>query len=277
MKSAWRLALLSVTAVLVGTLSTRADNAGRTRDDRRSQCSAAQERSGKTAEGRFQGKRTARQIQSQRQVAAAQGGYGSSSRARGREWLWPLRSRLWLLARPGSPRHVGRRLWRTLAEQLVARRPLPLQRVDGNLGTRVGQSSRWFLANNPSARVRTGRISGGLAVLVPACGAVLARPRRGMAIRHRQGRFAQREREYRPVPASASSDKLYADALWLFWDNNFESARDHLAAAIKQSPRDARLWYYKALSERALGNEQTARRSAEKGGSSRFSRSRTSG
>ena len=32
------------------------------------------------------------------------------------------------------------------------------------------------------------------------------------------------EREYRPVPASASSDKLYADALWLFWDNNFESA-----------------------------------------------------
>jgi hypothetical protein len=75
----------------------------------------------------------------------------------------------------------------------------------------------------------------------------------------------KREREYRPVPASASSDKLYADALWLFWDNNFESARDHLAAAIKQSPRDARLWYYKALSERELGNDQAALRSAENG------------
>ena len=50
-----------------------------------------------------------------------------------------------------------------------------------------------------------------------------------------------------------------------FWENNFKSARDHLAAAIKQSPRDARLWYYKALSEKALGDEAAARHSAENG------------
>jgi hypothetical protein len=72
-------------------------------------------------------------------------------------------------------------------------------------------------------------------------------------------------REYRLVSASANADKLYADALWLFSDENFKSARDHLAAAVKQSPHDARLWYYKALSERAMGDEKAARQSAENG------------
>jgi len=73
------------------------------------------------------------------------------------------------------------------------------------------------------------------------------------------------ERAYRPVPESATAEKLYADALWLFWENNFKSARDHLVAAIKQSPRDARLWYYMALSQKALGEEAAARQSAENG------------
>ena len=72
-------------------------------------------------------------------------------------------------------------------------------------------------------------------------------------------------REYRAVAASASVESLYADALWLFFDDNFTSVRDHLAAAIKQSPRDARLWYYKALAERATGDDVAARQSAEKG------------
>lgn len=76
---------------------------------------------------------------------------------------------------------------------------------------------------------------------------------------------AKPARAYRPVPESATPEKLYADALWLFWENNFKSARDHLAAAIKQSPRDARLWYYKALSEKALGDATAARQSAENG------------
>jgi hypothetical protein len=73
------------------------------------------------------------------------------------------------------------------------------------------------------------------------------------------------DRAYRPVPESATAEKLYADALWLFWENNFKSSRDHLAAAIKQSPRDARMWYYKALSDKALGDETAARQSAENG------------
>ncbi len=71
--------------------------------------------------------------------------------------------------------------------------------------------------------------------------------------------------EYRAVPVSASADKLFADALWLFSDENFASARDHLAAAIKQSPRDARIWYFKALSERAMKDEAAATISAENG------------
>lgn len=72
-------------------------------------------------------------------------------------------------------------------------------------------------------------------------------------------------REYRPVPTSANAERLYADALWLFWEDNFESAREHLAAAILLSPRDARLWYYRALSERALGDDRAANHSAENG------------
>jgi hypothetical protein len=72
-------------------------------------------------------------------------------------------------------------------------------------------------------------------------------------------------RVYRPVPNGASVDKLYADAQWLFWEDNFQSARDHLAAAIKQSPQDARMWYLMALAERALGDDAAAQKSAENG------------
>jgi hypothetical protein len=72
-------------------------------------------------------------------------------------------------------------------------------------------------------------------------------------------------RAYRPVPAGASAERLHADAQWLFWEDNFESARDHLAAAVKLSPSDARLWYLKALAERSLGDEIAARKSAENG------------
>jgi len=71
--------------------------------------------------------------------------------------------------------------------------------------------------------------------------------------------------EYRAVPASANADKLFADALWLFSDDNFSSARDHLAAAIKKSPRDARIWYFKALTERAMKDDAAATNSAENG------------
>jgi len=71
--------------------------------------------------------------------------------------------------------------------------------------------------------------------------------------------------EFRAVPASATADKLFADALWLFSDDNFTSARDHLSAALKQSPRDARLWYFKALTERAMKDEKAATNSAENG------------
>lgn len=67
------------------------------------------------------------------------------------------------------------------------------------------------------------------------------------------------------MPTNATAEKLYSDSLWLFYESNFKSARDHLTAAIKQTPRDSRLWYYLALSQRALGDETAARRSAEKG------------
>lgn len=69
----------------------------------------------------------------------------------------------------------------------------------------------------------------------------------------------------RAVPAGASAERLYADALTLFWDGDYTGARDHLAAAVKADPRDARLWYYKSLAERQLGDAKAARQSAEVG------------
>lgn len=69
----------------------------------------------------------------------------------------------------------------------------------------------------------------------------------------------------RAVPAGATAERLYADALTLFWDGDYKSARDHLAAAVKVDPRDARVWYYKSLAERQLGDAKAARESAEVG------------
>jgi hypothetical protein len=74
-----------------------------------------------------------------------------------------------------------------------------------------------------------------------------------------------REMKLVPVPKKASAERLYIDAVVLYFEDNFESSRNHLAEAVKQSPRDARLWYYKALAERAMGDESAARNSAEKG------------
>jgi hypothetical protein len=72
-------------------------------------------------------------------------------------------------------------------------------------------------------------------------------------------------RPTRAVPAAASAEKLFADAMFLFFDGDVASAREHLAAAAKQAPRDARVWYFKALAERALGDESAARTSAANG------------
>lgn len=75
----------------------------------------------------------------------------------------------------------------------------------------------------------------------------------------------QREIRVVPVPKKAGVDRLYIDAIVLYFENKFESSRNHLHEAVKQSPRDARLWYFKALAEKAMGDENAARGSAEKG------------
>jgi hypothetical protein len=70
---------------------------------------------------------------------------------------------------------------------------------------------------------------------------------------------------YEPVPTGISADQLYASGRRLYFEDNLKSARDHLAAAAQQEPRDARVWYFKALAERGLGDLDAAGKSAENG------------
>jgi tetratricopeptide (TPR) repeat protein len=58
---------------------------------------------------------------------------------------------------------------------------------------------------------------------------------------------------------------LYDRAVALYWDNDPEGARELLTRAVERAPRDARLWYFKALAERALGDTRAATASAQRG------------
>lgn len=58
---------------------------------------------------------------------------------------------------------------------------------------------------------------------------------------------------------------LYDRAVALYWDNDPEGARELLTRAVERAPRDARIWYFKALAERALGDTRAATASAQRG------------
>lgn len=62
-----------------------------------------------------------------------------------------------------------------------------------------------------------------------------------------------------------SADSLFSEGLQRYWNRDFAGACPLLTAAIQQRPDDARLWYFKALAERQLGDAhapESARRGA---------------
>jgi hypothetical protein len=58
---------------------------------------------------------------------------------------------------------------------------------------------------------------------------------------------------------------LYRQARTSYWQGDSEAARELLTRAIELDAQDARFWYFRALAERALGDQTAARASAERG------------
>src|SRR5262249_5951074 len=58
---------------------------------------------------------------------------------------------------------------------------------------------------------------------------------------------------------------LYRQARTSYWHGDSEAARELLTRAIELDAQDARFWYFRALAERALGDQRAARASAERG------------
>lgn len=73
----------------------------------------------------------------------------------------------------------------------------------------------------------------------------------------------------RPAPQAITADRtaasLYTEARSLYWRGEAEEAGRLLSAAVQREPRDATLWYYKALAERAEGRAKEAAESARRG------------
>src|SRR5262249_25080764 len=64
-------------------------------------------------------------------------------------------------------------------------------------------------------------------------------------------------------PADAS--RLFWKGYDLYWGRDYAAAKEYLAAAAKLGMKDARLWYYKSLTESALGETEAAEDSLKRG------------
>jgi hypothetical protein len=65
-------------------------------------------------------------------------------------------------------------------------------------------------------------------------------------------------------------DLLYRQARTLYWQGDSEAALELLTRAIELDAQDARFWCFRALAERALGDQTAARASAERGAALRL-------
>ena len=66
------------------------------------------------------------------------------------------------------------------------------------------------------------------------------------------------------VGPERTAASLYSEALSFFWDRDAATAAKLLSAAVERESRDARLWYFKALAERAAGKANEAAESARR-------------
>jgi hypothetical protein len=76
------------------------------------------------------------------------------------------------------------------------------------------------------------------------------------------GRPAARKR-FEGLTSRDASD-LYYKGVGLYWQRSYASALEYLEAATSLADEDARFWYYRTLTELALGNQQAARSSLER-------------
>jgi hypothetical protein len=76
---------------------------------------------------------------------------------------------------------------------------------------------------------------------------------------------AATKHEPQPIAAERTAGSLYSEALGYYWKGDAEEAASLLSAAVQRDPRDARLWYFKALAERASGKASDAAASARRG------------
>jgi hypothetical protein len=68
-----------------------------------------------------------------------------------------------------------------------------------------------------------------------------------------------------PPVKAASAESLYTSGLTAYWEGDAARASEFLAAAVRSEPSDARIWYFKALAERAAGHLAMAEASARRG------------
>ncbi len=61
------------------------------------------------------------------------------------------------------------------------------------------------------------------------------------------------------------TNTLYGKALDAYWDKDHRAALEMFWILVSNEPGDSRFWYYKALTERAMGDATAARGSAQRG------------
>ena len=61
------------------------------------------------------------------------------------------------------------------------------------------------------------------------------------------------------------AERLFWRGYRSYWQRNYGEAWRQLDAAVRLSPKDARAWYYQALTERALGRTEDAAKSRARG------------
>ena len=67
------------------------------------------------------------------------------------------------------------------------------------------------------------------------------------------------------------ANDLYGKAIASYWDRDHKAALEMFWILVTSNPEDTRFWYFKALTERALGDQVAAKASAQRGAASNIS------
>jgi tetratricopeptide (TPR) repeat protein len=81
----------------------------------------------------------------------------------------------------------------------------------------------------------------------------------------RNGDSNRSRKKLRPSLRTSDPEALFEQGYSLYWEGRYQEALDSLEIAVQLRQDDARLWYFKALCERALGLYPQAAASARQG------------